>query len=652
MKVIVTLITIFFSSIIFAQIDTIEINDNIQSLLEDASLDKEDPQLYDLLEELINNPIDINSASLNQLLQIPFLGVLTADAIIRYRNLHGKFSSLNELKNINELNNELIDKIIPFIQINKLGDNLFTSIKNIFNEIKMSNRLRTIQDIQIRKGFSENKFAGSKQKVYNRFLITSENYFRAGLITEKDAGEKSLSDFSSYHFQLKNFSIFSNITLGDYIFEFGQGLALWGPYSFSKGIDAINIVNRNERGIIPYISTDENQFMRGVSMNINLQNLTFSPFYSFNKIDASLDSTTGKINSIILDGYHRTPNEIEKKDKLEEKIIGLAAHFSFNDNNKIGLLYYRSKFSNELNIHDKFSNIFDYYSLSYSSLIKKLNLSGEFTYNKNSIASINTAQIVADKNLSFVFSYRNYPVNFINLHGNSFGEKSAAQNEIGFYTGIYFHTPFGSFNLYYDQFKNLTTSNSLKFSSGGNEFLVYYSHKISPNTEMRLKYKHEEKEIESNVGDFKTLVNRKTENFRLEILFHSSQKLKLKTRIEVITLSQMQRENGFLISQDLHYAPYKTFQFYGRIIFFRTDSYNSRLYEYENDLTGVTTIPALFGDGLRWYFMIKYKTNFGITLSLKYSELYKPNEKSLGSSYNEIEGNLDNKLSLQIDWKL
>ncbi|MEJ5350400.1 MAG: helix-hairpin-helix domain-containing protein [Melioribacteraceae bacterium] len=652
MKIKSVLFSMLLSSLIFAQVDSIEINDDFQNILEDASADKEDFQVYDLIEELVNNPIDINSATSEQLLQIPFLNLLTANAIVRYRDLHGSFNSLNELKNINELNDELIDRIKPFIQIKKT-DNEILSYKNLLQRVKISNRLRTIQDIKTRKGFAENKFAGSRQKIYNRLLINSQNYLRAGFTIEKDAGESSLTDFFSYHFQINNYSIFSNITLGDYIIEFGQGLTLWGPYSFSKGIDAVNFVSRNGRTIIPYTSTDENKFFRGFAMNVNAGNLILSPFISFNKIDASIDSISNNITSFDYNGYHRTNTEINKKDRVRENIIGTAVNLALNANNKIGLLYYHSKLSNELKLNsDKTNSSFDYYSICYSTLIKKLNISGEMAYHQNSIAAINTAKLEADKNLSVLFSYRYYHNNFISLYGNSFGENSSVQNEIGFYTGISLKTKFGNFNFYYDQFQNPKTDNTLLFSSNGKEFLIYYYYKIFPKTELRVKYKHQNKEITNNSNELKSLINRITNNFRIEILFNSSSKLKFKSRLELISLSQSQRENGYLISEDINYLPNKNLQLYGRVIFFRTDSYNSRLYEYENDLPGIMTIPALYGEGMRWYLMIKYNTNFGINFSLKYSELYKLGERTLGTSYNEISSNLDNRISLQLDWKL
>ena len=112
----------------------------------------------------------------------------------------------------------------------------------------------------------------------------------------------------------------------------------------------------------------------------------------------------------------------------------------------------------------------------------------------------------------------------------------------------------------------------------------------------------------------------------------------------------MRYEKGLLLFTDINFRPTSGIYFAGRIIFFRTDSYDSRVYEFENDLTGVISNPALFGEGMKWYFVLKYKSNFGATVSFKYSELYKPNDKTIGSGYNQINGPLDNKIGLQIDW--
>ncbi|MCH7771983.1 MAG: hypothetical protein IIA49_13370, partial [Bacteroidetes bacterium] len=139
------------------------------------------------------------------------------------------------------------------------------------------------------------------------------------------------------------------------------------------------------------------------------------------------------------------------------------------------------------------------------------------------------------------------------------------------------------------------------------------------------------------------------------LIYYPTRKLRLKGRFEYndYRVAQLnEQENGYLFFQDVRFSPTQNFNLYARIIFFRTDSFNSAIYEYENDLTGVLTNLALFGEGVRWYLILRYTPLYFLTLSAKYSETFKPKEKSLSSGINKINGNLDNRFSFQIDVRL
>lgn len=58
--------------------------------------------------------IDINSISFVQLRLFPYLSYKQANAIIEYRNQHGKYATLNDLKNIAILDNLVLQKIEPY----------------------------------------------------------------------------------------------------------------------------------------------------------------------------------------------------------------------------------------------------------------------------------------------------------------------------------------------------------------------------------------------------------------------------------------------------------------------------------------------------------------------------------------------------------
>ncbi len=644
-----------FTKAIYSQIDTIDNNINLQSLIEESSYDN-NSQLHDILETQINNSLDINTATFNQLIQIPFLNTRTAKSIIDYRNSIGKFNSLLDLYKIEDINKETIEKIIPFLKVDhERKENNFT-LREILSTQNINYRSRLINDFQTARGYFENKFVGSKQKFYNRLLLQSKNVYRAGILFEKDPGENSLVDFYSFHIEFNNISFLSDIIIGDYLINFGQGLALSNPYNYSKSIDATNFVNRNFASIKPYSSTDENRFMRGIAFNINLGSFKITPFYSNNFLDASIDSISYKINSFIEDGYHRTEKEISKKNNVNEKISGIIAEYLLNDCNKIEFLFYNSKFNYELNenIFANSSKSNNYYSVSYNLLIKQLNLSGEIAYHKSLLAHINNIFFNINKNISLIFSLRNYPENFFSIHGNSFGEKSTVQNETGFYTGLKLSTRYGNINFYHDIFKYRDVSNITSYPLKGNELLIYYDCILTKKLKFMLKYKFKKKYYESVTYNTISLSPTSYKNIRFDFLYRLSRNINYRTRIEYVYLqknSSATNEKGLLHYEDIIYIINKFFQINGRIVFFRTDSYDSRIYEYENDLMGIITIPALYGEGMRWYIMLKYRTRFGLILTLKYSELFKPNEKSLSSGYNQISNNIDNSISLQLDFK-
>ncbi|MCX7875734.1 MAG: helix-hairpin-helix domain-containing protein [Melioribacteraceae bacterium] len=653
------LLIVLISFPLYAQVDTLTNRNDLENLFEDSSEGQDESYNYDVLEYLTENPILLNNASIKDLLKIPFINLTTATAIIRHRNLLGGIYDVDQLKFIEGVSFETIEKILPFI---KLGDEQPLSFTEIFEskieDIKLNIRSRGIYDLQKEEAFRTGKFPNSRWKIYNRFFTEYSNKFRVGALIEKDPGEKNLNDFTTFHLQLKNLDLINNIVIGDYIFEFGQGLALWSRYAFSKGSEVVDILPRNSRGIVPYLSTDENQFFRGVALTTNLSQFSLSAFFSSRFLDASVDSTSNLITALRIDGLHRTENEIRKKDNVNEKLFGAALEITFEEYGNLNFLFYKSLFSNSFfknSILDPDENQFNYFSTSYSFGYNKFNLTGETAFNGNGLATLNSFEINIDKNFAIIFSYRNYSKEYWNIHSNGFGERDFAQNEIGFYSGLRLKTIYGTFNFYFDQFKFPYVSEKYPFSSKGNDLLIYYTIKPFKNSELRLRYKNEIKEIATSRNEVYSLIGKRTQNIRGEFIFSPITNLKLRSRLEFVNVSSPLNnlnDKGYLIFQDINYKPIKNLSLATRVIFFRTDSYDSRVYEFENDLIGVMTNPALYGDGMRWYFLIRYQTNFGFNISLKYSELYKPNEKFLGSGDSKINGNIDNRFSLQFEYKL
>lgn len=660
-------IIIFYSSVLFSQIDTnyIKAEEILNDLIEESQEEEVPSDLYDILENLVQNPVDLNSAKMSELQKIPFIDFSIAGFIITHRNKYGKFFSTNELFSIREIPTELVRKIIPFVTVSEsiLSTENMEDDKDIFSSITTNSkayfRSRIKNDLQTRQGFAEDKYTGSEAAIYNRLIIKYDNNYQLGVLTEKDAGEMEFNEFTSAHFFAKDLGLIKNLVIGDYYLEFGQGLALWNAYGFSKGADAVYPVKKSERKIVPYTSASENNFFRGTATTLDYKPFSVSLFYSKNKFDASLDEVTGEILSTPLDGLHRTETEISKRKSAEETVMGGRIDFVKENFLRIGILHYQSEFNHPFqssSVFDINGDEFDYTSAAYDIYLENFNFFGEAVYNGTSISSINNIQISISRSLQFVSSIRSYPANFINIHGFSFGERSGAgQNEFGIYNGLKWRLPFATLNLYYDQFKFPYASFDNPLPADGNEFFAELVSRPFTKVETKLRYKKERKELEYKINNENLIAERNRENIRAEIIYEISNSIRWKSRFEYNIFSVKDaelNENGFLFFQDLRFVPTQYLNIYGRIVFFRTDSFNSAIYEYENDLTGVLTNLAMYGEGIRWYFILRYKVFRYLVLSFKYSETYKPKEKTLGTGDSEINGNIDNRINLQLDLSL
>jgi Helix-hairpin-helix motif len=651
-NILVIILLNLFSSLLYSQIDTSDIIDEkLFQLIEDATENLEDVQFYDIIEELFQNPINLNSATRKEILRLPFLTPQDAEIIIKERNRRKGFTTLNEINSIKNIHPDLVILMKPFIKISKRDQNITHGIDKV-KKFKLQFRSRIISDVQTRSGFKNGNYQGDKIKSYNRFKA-GYNFIKIGILSEKDAGENLYYDHYSGFLEYKSPTMFRQMILGDYTFEFGQGLALWSPYAISKGNEAVSAPFKRERNFSPHLSSEENKFFRGISATLKFKSILINSFYSSHKIDASL-SDLDEVTNLFISGYHRTDSENSKSDVLKENSYGMSVNFNLNNILDLGVLHFINKFDKPFiyeNQHKLSGNNFSYSSFSYKLSLSNIYLNGELSDNTNSFASITNLYLGITKQIEVLASYRNYSPSYYNIYANGFGEYGNTQNEIGYYLGTKIKTDYGTLNFYYDIFNSPSQSYKSNFPACGREFLANISSKIFNNSILNLKFKREEKEVSVNEVFEKKIRNEIKSNYRIEIKYKLNKHLQGKTRFELVNYSLSgNNETGFLTFQELKYKIQNLISFSARIIFFETESYYSRLYEFENDIRGAMTNIPMFNEGLRWYLLINYQPIKTLNFYLKYSETYKPDLSIISSGNSEIIGNVDNRISLQLDY--
>ena len=76
-----------------------------------------------------------------------------------------------------------------------------------------------------------------------------------------------------------------------------------------------------------------------------------------------------------------------------------------------------------------------------------------------------------------------------------------------------------------------------------------------------------------------------------------------------------------------------------RYLLFDTDSYDTRLYTFEQDVPYSFSIPAFSGKGSRFYILFSSNISRNLAVILRYSQTWYSDRKVISSGNDEIIGN-------------
>jgi len=111
-------------------------------------------------------------------------------------------------------------------------------------------------------------------------------------------------------------------------------------------------------------------------------------------------------------------------------------------------------------------------------------------------------------------------------------------------------------------------------------------------------------------------------------------------------------DNGYLIYQDVIYKPDKLpLALAIRYSIFDTDSWDSRIYAYENDVLYGFSIPAFYSKGMRSYLNLKYSIAKNVDFWFKYAITRYFDKDTIGTGLTEIQGNTKSEVKVQFRFK-
>lgn len=665
------------------------INERIEFIVESMTDEDIDlTTLFDDLEYYYDHPLNLNFASREKLQNLMILNEAQINALLTHIDRNGKLITIYELQSVQGFNLETIRAILPFVKVSANFDAPNLTFKEVRTNGKNELYLRYIATVEELAGSApispeeleespNSRFLGNPDRYYFRYRFKYNNNVSVGVTGEKDTGEEFFTgsnkqgfDFYSAHFYLYEIGKIKHLAVGDYQIQLGQGLTMWsGRATRKSALDVIN-VKRNPRTIRPYTSVDENNFLRGVAATVELNKWELTGFVSRNGRDANisvpdtLDSDAEvTVSSLQTSGFHRTPGEVEDKDALTVTQFGTHMRYTGRKGSfgitGVGIAT-DARLTPRIQPYNQFStitsNIFKT-GIDYNYVWRNLNFFGEVSASDNGgLATINGVLASIDRRLAVTMAHRHYDRNYQTYSSNGLSE-SGTNNESGMYLGLEAKpAKRWIFSAYYDRYRFPWLRFTADAPSEGVDYLLQLTYKPNRRFEAYVRYRQEIKETDARLEtpSLDDLVNENRQGFRFNMGYKISEEFRLRTRVELAWHQEgiQPQEQGFLAFQDIRYKPLSSpLSFDARFALFQTDSYDSRIYAYENDILYVYSIPAFFNRGSRWYITAKYRISRWMDLWVRYGQTHFATGDSIGSGLTAIQGRTRSDLKAQIRFK-
>lgn len=654
-------------------------SDIIEKILDILSPDLGDEQDYSDIAERLNyyrkHPIDLNNATKDQLQELIFLSPIQINEILSHSLENGPFINVYELQSIRSLDIESVNLLINFVKVTLPTSFQDMTFKKLVQKADHDLMVRIGKILERQAGFSilanskEANYQGSAWRVLTRYRYNFSNSLAASLNMEKDAGEQFFDssknkgfDFYSGNISIRGSGVVKKLLIGDYALQFGQGLVMWSGSGFGKG-SGISTIAKQDFGLKPYSSVNESMFLRGASGTFKFRKLFFTPFFSKKNLDASTTDQGKEISTISFSGLHRTKSEIENKSRLSSTIYG--AHIQFNSKRlNIGFTSYQTQFSLPFSIgkslyeqYDFRGNLLTNLGINYDYNYKNTYFFGEMAHSKNGgSAFINGIMSSLSPRVSLVLMHRRYAKNYHSFFNQSVSEASNPVNESGFYSALSlkFDSKWDLFT-YSDFFRFPWLKFRVNAPSSGYEIFAQINYKMNKKLNLNTRFKQQVREENSEgIITHSGLETVDKQNYRIEISYGINDRFSFRNRVEMVRYQKgnSKFELGFLNYQDIIYKPMSS-RLSGNVRFgiFDTESFNSRIYAYENDVLYAYSVPAYQGKGVRFYVNARYTLIRGFDLWLRYSSTSYYDQITVGSGGDQINGNKRSDIRMQIRYQ-
>lgn len=645
-----TLLIAFVSGCSLAQekSGSFEIESVIESIVDGNEDEQSVFQTIDEIEYLKQHPVNLATAQYGDLLRIPFISPMVAEAILLFRDTVA-IESIDQLLTIPIISNELLSRVEPFVIVRTEKENDFIEI--LYPE-RVDMRTRMERRIPDQKGYITGRYQGDKNGLIQRSRIGNK-YLEIGGLLKKDAGELYSNGFLAGYLSFTNVSRIKKLVIGNYSVAADQGLVLSKNIGITKGINSVSQIKLRNGGVVPALSGDEYRYFQGIAATVGNDNSQVSAFYSHRTLHATVNQQ-GLATSLYTSGLFRTESEIQKKNTLDEIVFGGRMETILGETNALSFNVVRIRYGRDVSpeLYALASNrTITVAGMGVNTRIGTINGFGEIATNDGDrYSSVLGFLFPVSKKFSMSYHHRSYTKGYSNPLARPLSNRSnISDGETGNYVGMNMTVERFSVASYVDRYSLYSVGGS--FGTVGNDILLFVKYLATKKFTIIAQLKNSIRN-QSGIRYFDD--ERSQSNGRLILSYDISRNLNLTQRFEVVAVRyapSSYAEKGFLSFVEAKYNSRNTgISWRSRLVLFTTDSYDVRLYQYESEVPGNFSNPPLFGKGMRWYVVGVYALTEEVKMSFKYSETKKFEESVIGSGDDAIQGSFDNAVSLQLDF--
>ncbi len=618
----------------------------IEDMEEDYSED-----VMEQLAELAASPINLNQATREQLEALPFLTAVQVEQIVEYIYRYAPIRSMGELKMITSLDWYTRQLLEHFVFI---GPEKPRPVWPKASDVSKYGRHTIVASVKVplynRKGDDSTDSTGYRGYKYRHDIRYQFNYndrIKFGLTAAQDAGEPFFSDKNkmgydhySYYLQLRHIGRIEELNLGMYRMQIGMGLLMNTSFNLGK-LATLQSLGRTTHMLTAHASRSQSDYLQGAAATLRVSNCwRLTAFASYRGVDATLNSD-GTARTILRDGYHRTRTELDKKNNTHEMDLGGSIGYrkgTFHANLNMVYTHFDRLLIPQSVLYKRYAasgSDFTNISADYGYNSTRWGVAGETAVNEQgALATLNTLNWRTTESLTLMLLHRYYDKRYTALHARSFGEGSSVQNEHGAYLGAKWQ-PSRTWQVQgYVDYAHFSWPRYL-VGNTSDAFDALLGARYNRNRwDVEVRYRMRIRQRDNS--EIKRLENHPEHRVRLRSTVNLSTQWSLQTQADAVrTWAGNDWQQGIMLSQHATWQRH-WLKADAHLGWFRTDSYDARLYQYERSLQYDFSFPAYYGHGLRHSLMLQAAVAHRLTAVIKYGTTYYFDRSTISTGLQQI----------------